>query len=90
MGVSSADTLPRSDFANGETAINDSATLEYMQATFSDHYKNKRCVMSIFVPFSAGVLIDHVRTGSRSACTRTLSISPCVPLSSHARLPSPD
>ena len=30
------------DTANGESAVNDSATLEYMQATFTDHYKNKR------------------------------------------------
>lgn len=31
-----------SDTANGESKVNDSATLEYMQSTFNDHYHGKR------------------------------------------------
>jgi hypothetical protein len=31
-----------SDTANGESAPNDTATLEYMQATFTDHYNGNR------------------------------------------------
>ncbi|CAL1694786.1 unnamed protein product [Somion occarium] len=33
---------PWLDNANGENAVNDSATLEYMKSTFTDHYNNKR------------------------------------------------
>lgn len=33
---------PWLDTANGESKVNDSATLEYLQSTFNDHYNNKR------------------------------------------------
>ncbi|PSR72053.1 hypothetical protein PHLCEN_2v12083 [Hermanssonia centrifuga] len=33
---------PWLDAPNGQSAINDTATLEYMQTTFTAHYKNKR------------------------------------------------
>jgi hypothetical protein len=31
-----------SDFANGQTVTNNSATLEYMKSTFTDHYNGNR------------------------------------------------
>ena len=31
-----------SDAANGATAVNDSATLEYLKSTFTAHYSGKR------------------------------------------------
>ncbi|GJE88021.1 carbohydrate esterase family 4 protein [Phanerochaete sordida] len=39
---------PWLDTANGESAVNDSATLEYMQSTFNDHYKNKRQPIGLY------------------------------------------
>jgi len=39
---------PWLDTANGESKVNDSATLEYMQATFTDHYKNKRQPIGLY------------------------------------------
>jgi hypothetical protein len=39
---------PWLDAANGETAPNDTATLEYMQATFTDHYKGNRQPIGLY------------------------------------------
>ncbi|KAF7783925.1 hypothetical protein Agabi119p4_90 [Agaricus bisporus var. burnettii] len=39
---------PWLDTANGETAVNDTATLEYMKATFTDHYNGNRQPIGIF------------------------------------------
>ncbi|KAI0803225.1 hypothetical protein BC629DRAFT_1492748 [Irpex lacteus] len=39
---------PWLDTANGESKVNDSATLEYMQSTFNDHYNNKRQPIGLY------------------------------------------
>ena len=36
------------DPANGASAVNDSATLEYMQSTFNDHYHGKRQPIGLY------------------------------------------
>jgi hypothetical protein len=47
-----------SDTANGESAPNDTATLEYMQATFTDHYNGNRQPFGLYthpIHLSVGV-----------------------------------
>lgn len=40
--VLEAENLLSSDIANGQAAVNDSATLEYLKSTFNAHYSGKR------------------------------------------------
>lgn len=36
------------DGAGGSTRVNNTATLEYMKATFTDHYNNKRQPIGLY------------------------------------------
>ncbi|OCH92974.1 hypothetical protein OBBRIDRAFT_386554 [Obba rivulosa] len=60
---------PWLDTANGETAVNDSATLEYMKSTFTDHYNNNR------QPFGLYTHPIHVSTTYPGSTASTSTIN---------------
>ncbi len=85
-GPYATDEVVHRDAANGASAVNDTATLEYLKSTFTAHYNGKRQPLGLYThPIHVSVSVAYVSV-------LFISLSTLCPLSSRSpdrRLRSP-